>query len=175
MERKFNIGDIVKIDTNKEPNFKQFELDNTCGTIVDKIDGPNNETIYKISSLNKDIPNMWLPDTILIPIESRKTQVLRAYIDGSFDDKTDRYSCGIVFVLPDNSTEQYHHYEDYIGKATMRNVAGELLGATNAIMYAINNNYDELHLYYDYIGIEEWAMKRWKANNEHTQNYVKFY
>ena len=57
--------------------------------------------------------------------------------------------------------------------SSMRNVSGEILGCMNAIQYAIDHHYPSICIYYDYEGIEKWATGLWKANKEHTQNYVK--
>lgn len=41
--------------------------------------------------------------------------------------------------------------------------------------YAIDRGIPECSLYYDYMGIEMWATKRWKRNNALTQHYAAFY
>lgn len=61
--------------------------------------------------------------------------------------------------------------EDYV---TMRNVAGEILGSTKAIEYAIAHGYKAIYIYYDYEGIEKWADGLWKANKIGTQKYQQY-
>ena len=41
--------------------------------------------------------------------------------------------------------------------------------------YAVDHGTPECSLYYDYMGIEMWATKRWKRNNTLTQQYAAFY
>ena len=50
--------------------------------------------------------------------------------------------------------------------ASMRNVAGEIEGAMAAISYAEQNGIQELTIYYDYIGIENWPTGKWNANEK---------
>ena len=41
--------------------------------------------------------------------------------------------------------------------------------------YAVDKKIKEITLFYDYQGIEAWAVGDWKANLPYTQDYVKFY
>jgi ribonuclease HI len=54
-------------------------------------------------------------------------------------------------------------------------VAGEVLGAIKAMEYAIRNGHKSLHLYFDYQGIESWAIGTWKRNNALTMGYHEHY
>ena len=53
----------------------------------------------------------------------------------------------------------------------MRNVSGEIQGCLKAIEYGIENHYPFICIYYDYTGIEKWAIKEWKANKRGTIEY----
>ena len=55
------------------------------------------------------------------------------------------------------------------------NVSGELLAAMHVMEYALTHGISKCSLYYDYMGIEMWATKRWKRNNALTQQYAAFY
>ena len=55
--------------------------------------------------------------------------------------------------------------------ASMRNVAGEILGAMAAVKLAVEKGLPDLAIYYDYLGIEMWATGRWKRNKEGTIAY----
>lgn len=46
----------------------------------------------------------------------------------------------------------------------MRNVAGEILGATVAMKKALELGFSNMKLCYDYAGIEHWAKGEWKCN-----------
>ena len=54
-------------------------------------------------------------------------------------------------------------------------MSGELLAAMYVMKYAVDQGIPECSLYYDYMGIEMWATKRWKRNNALTQQYAAFY
>lgn len=112
-----------------------------------------------------------MPDTIV------------AYMDGSAIDVDSegnqldyfRYSFGLV-VVSDNEII----YEDKgegksVEASTMRNVAGELLGAMKAVQYAINiGRQKNLYIVHDYKGISLWVNGEWKAKNEFVKQYVQF-
>lgn len=96
-----------------------------------------------------------------------------AYTDGSFDSETNKYSFGCVLLM--NGVE-YTFKKGYEPDefSSLRNVAGEIKGAGFIINYAINHNIDELHLYYDYIGIEKWYVSEWKAKSTIAIKYQEF-
>mgnify|MGYP000902990715 FL=1 len=97
-----------------------------------------------------------------------------AYIDGSFDRINGIYGSGVVIVDGDKRHEYKHagNREDY---AQLHNVAGELEAAKFVMWYAVDKKIKEITLFYDYQGIEAWAVGDWKANLPYTQDYVKFY
>lgn len=98
---------------------------------------------------------------------------LIAYVDGSYDHSQLRYAYGCVLVLPDEvvTLNGSGAEEDYV---TMRNVAGEILGSEQAVLWALEHEYQAITIYYDYEGIEKWANGIWKANKPGTQRYKAF-
>ena len=96
------------------------------------------------------------------------------YVDGSYELSSERYAYGMVVV---HEGEEIHsECEAVKGEySAMRNVAGEVLGAMKAMTYAKENGFDHLTLYFDYQGIESWALGTWKRNNALTQGYHSFY
>lgn len=109
----------------------------------------------------------------LLQGDAPKEEVL-IYVDGSFELETGRYAYGMVVVQGD---EEIHGESAAFTSAfsTMRNVAGEVLGAMKAMEYARGKGYAHLHLFFDYQGIESWALGTWKRNNDLTKGYHAFY
>lgn len=98
---------------------------------------------------------------------------LVAYVDGSFNKEKYIYGYGCVLIKDGQVIKKIYgkgKHHDYVG---MRNVAGEIFGSEVAIEYAIENGYDEVIVYYDYMGIEKWATKKWQANKPGTKAYQK--
>lgn len=96
------------------------------------------------------------------------------YVDGSYEPSTGRYAYGMVVV--EHGEEVASFKEARQGEySAMRNVAGEVLGAMKAMTYAKEHGYRKLTLYFDYQGIESWALGTWKRNNSLTQGYHEFY
>lgn len=100
--------------------------------------------------------------------------ILKAYVDGSFEKTKSMYGSGIV-ILFNNKEERFY----FAGKdemlLNMRNVAGEIKASEFAMKYALDNNYKEINIYYDYEGIEKWCTGAWQAKKDGTKAYKKFY
>ena len=96
-----------------------------------------------------------------------------AYIDGSFNEATNEYGCGVV-VFYQGNTKEFSKKNNNPDLATMRNVAGELMGAINSIKIAMSLGAKQINIYYDYEGIEQWAVGNWKTNKEGTKKYKAF-
>ena len=96
-----------------------------------------------------------------------------AFVDGSYNVATNVYGYGGFLI---NNGEK--HIVTGSGNdeelASMRNVAGEILGCMEAVKLAISLDIEELDIYYDYMGIEMWATGSWKRNLKGTIEYHEF-
>ena len=110
--------------------------------------------------------------------EERFPQGVRAYVDGSFDSASGRFSCGCVIVETDadgkSETTELNAAFDDEEAAKQRNVAGEIMGSKMAIEWCATNGVKAVEIFHDYEGIGAWADRRWKANNPLTQGYRDF-
>ncbi len=94
-------------------------------------------------------------------------QGVQLYVDGSYIDG--RVGYGAV-ILRDGVVLHTLHgrvYED----VALRQVAGELKAAMEALSWCAANGIHEVQLLYDYEGVEKWATRKWKANKLLTQAY----
>ena len=103
---------------------------------------------------------------------------IRAYVDGSYDSGSGRFSCGVVIVETDadgkSETTELNSAFDDEEAAQQRNVAGEIMGSRIAIDWCRVNGVKAVEIYHDYEGIGAWADRKWKANNPLTQGYRDF-
>ena len=103
---------------------------------------------------------------------------VRAYVDGSYDAVTGKFSCGVVMVrtAPDGSTRTRELSEVYDDEeaSKQRNVAGEIMGAKTAIDFCLRQGIPEVEIYHDYEGVGKWADGLWKTNNQLTQAYSRY-
>lgn len=98
-----------------------------------------------------------------------------AYVDGSYNPNTHVYGYGVYIQLDNTSDPIYlKGCGDDSDMAAMRNVAGEICGATAAILKAIELKLPKITIIYDYAGVEMWAIGYWKRNKEGTIQYYKF-
>lgn len=96
-----------------------------------------------------------------------------AFVDGSFNQTTNVYGYG-GFLVYDGKKEILQGADNKPDMASMRNVAGEVLGSMAAIKLAIEKGLKEIDIYYDYMGIEQWATGAWKRNKKGTIEYYDY-
>jgi len=110
--------------------------------------------------------------------ETTEEAGVKAYVDGSYDAASGRYSCGVVIVETDDAGETrikqisaaYSNEE----ASKLRNVAGEVMGSKQAIDYCIQNGIGSVRIYHDYEGVGKWADDKWKANTAFTSAYKAY-
>lgn len=110
--------------------------------------------------------------------EERFPEGVRAYVDGSYDAASERFSCGVVMVRTDAegkvTTRELKQAFDDAEMAKQRNIAGEIMGAKMAVDFCMRQGITEVEIYHDYEGVGKWADGLWKANNPMTQAYARF-
>lgn len=96
-----------------------------------------------------------------------------AFVDGSYNVATCTYGYG-GFLIADGQKYVLSGSGNDPEMASMRNVAGEVLGSQAAMEKAIELGLEELTIYYDYAGIEMWALGSWKRNKTGTIAYYDY-
>lgn len=95
------------------------------------------------------------------------------FVDGSFNAATGVYGYGGFLCVHGRKYPLEGSGKDP-ELATMRNVAGELEGSMAAVRKAEELGLREITMLYDYKGIEEWAVGRWKTEKAGTSAYREF-
>ena len=108
-----------------------------------------------------------------IAVSSKTNNKNYAFVDGSYNIKTNTYGFG-GFVIANGKKILLSGSDNEPEMATMRNVAGEVLGCMAAIQAALAEGLKELTIYYDYKGIEMWATGQWKRKKAGTIAYYKY-
>lgn len=96
-----------------------------------------------------------------------------AFVDGSYNVATKVYGYG-GFLVADGQKHVLQGSGDESEMASMRNVAGEILGCMAAVEKALELGLAHVDIYYDYMGIEMWATGGWKRNKAGTIAYYDF-
>lgn len=96
-----------------------------------------------------------------------------AFVDGSYNIATKTYGYG-GFLVADNKKYVLQGFGTETDMASMRNVAGEILGSMAAVEKALELGLKEVSIYYDYMGIEMWATGSWKRNKTGTIAYYNY-
>lgn len=107
------------------------------------------------------------------PVRTADAEAI-AYVDGSYDVKSKRFSFGAV-IFADG--QEYTLSEAFSDKelAAMRNVAGEIKGSEAAMRFCIERGIKSLDIYHDYEGIAKWCTGEWKTNKTGTAAYAEYY
>lgn len=112
-------------------------------------------------------------ENLAAPQETEDTVI--AYVDGSFDKHTARYSYGVVMIKNGAVVAELSNADGDPKYAESFQIAGECFGSLNAIKWAIDQGYRSVIIHYDYLGIEMWATKKWRANKTVSKDYVRHY
>ena len=96
-----------------------------------------------------------------------------AYVDGSYNIATKEFGYGVVMF---HNGEELHMSKSFSDAemASMRNVAGEILGSMAAVEKAIELGVKSVDIYFDYMGIRAWALGEWKRNKKGTIAYYDY-
>lgn len=107
--------------------------------------------------------------------EDNKAGYLVAFTDGSYDKDLNRYSYGVVFLLPDGTEESICGYGSNKEYLNSNNVIGEIFGVINAFDWAISNGYEKIKIYHDYEGLSKWLTGEWEAKVKASKMFVSLY
>lgn len=137
-----------------------------CKAQVDGFSG----AVYK-SFLTYEEAENFISKNVRKPSSSKVE--LKAYVDGSYDNSKKYYSYACVLFHGEKRIEIAAADNDP-KIVNQRNVAGEVNAVINVVKFALENKVRSLEIYYDYAGIEKWAIKEWQAKNDFTKGYVEF-
>ena len=96
-----------------------------------------------------------------------------AFVDGSYNSKTNTYGWGGFLIDKLGNKHILQGSGKEIELCKMRNVAGEILGASAAIQTALKLGMEKLTIYYDYEGVEKWVTGKWHAKKKGTMDYAR--
>lgn len=139
-----------------------------CKKMVDGYQG----AVYK-SFKKLEEANAFIGGSVEMKAASNQLPQIYAFVDGSYNAATKVYGYG-GFLIHDGKKEILQGAGDEVEMASMRNVAGEILGSMAAIEKAIALGLKEVTVFYDYMGIEMWANGGWKRNKKGTIAYYDY-
>jgi len=129
----------------------------------------NNKKVTFKSFSNFDDAVSFLNDTLHseINIVIKNNQAL-IFTDGSFDNKTNRYSYASIILLNDSVYELYGSEIEYL---EFQNIAGEVMAVIYSLHFLHSIGISEVIINHDYIGIRAWAINSWKAKSKIAEYY----
>jgi ribonuclease HI len=94
------------------------------------------------------------------------------YVDGSF--LNGRVGYGVVIVKQEIMLDELYGQVKDAAMQSMRQVGGEIMAVQYGLSWCQDHAVEAVGVFYDYVGIENWATGRWQAKNEFTQAYARF-
>lgn len=96
-----------------------------------------------------------------------------AYVDGRWWDDVTTF--GVVIVHDDEKVKEINGRIPIDHEGTgARQIVGELWAAMMAAQWMARAGVPQFWMHYDYIGIKEWYIERWKARQGYARQYVHF-
>ena len=95
-----------------------------------------------------------------------------AYVDGSYFNGN--YSWGMAIYENGTLIFKANGKGTSEEAAKLHNVAGEVAGAMEAVLWAEAQGLEHITICHDYVGISEWALGHWKTNTPLTAHYAAF-
>lgn len=151
---------------------KKIGIFNTWDTCKEQVNGFSGAEYKSFPTMEEANEYVYGKQTIKFENEE---STIEAYVDGSYEHSLKAYGSGIVILKNGEVKETFSVKGDDKDLVGMRNVAGEIEASKIAMMYCIENNIENLILYFDYEGIEKWCSGAWKTNKEGTIEYKKYY
>lgn len=96
---------------------------------------------------------------------------LHCYVDGSYHESAANYGYGLVCVKNGKLVHTEWGTGNNKDAIEMYQVAGELLGAIKALLYAKKQKVRNVVICHDYEGTRRHATGEWKRKNEHSKTY----
>ena len=173
MSGDIDMGKIYAVKCGRKPGIYNTWAD--CQKQVIKYPGAIFKSFKTMEEANQFMGNK------LIDIEENKEDKVEnsikypyAFVDGSFYKDTFIYGYGGFLMIDEDTKIKLQGSGDDKELASMRNVAGEILGSMAAVKEAEKHGLKSLTIYYDYQGIESWAVGDWKTNKIGTKYYAEF-
>lgn len=102
-----------------------------------------------------------------------KPNAIQIYTDGCFNKQIQLIgSASIVYDDEKHPTILLENQSDPV-LCQFSQISGEIKAVENAISWAVRHNYQQVDIYFDYNGLENWANGSWQAYNDCAKDYIK--
>ncbi|MCF0217697.1 MAG: ribonuclease H family protein [Malacoplasma sp.] len=105
-----------------------------------------------------------------------KNGITPVFVDGSHNKKNNQIGFGVIVILSLNPDKTWEFFEklnaiEFAEYKESLNIAGEIFGVLKAIKNCVSKKILKMRIYYDYEGIEKWAIGVWKTNKPISMMY----
>lgn len=103
--------------------------------------------------------------------QKEKFDGIEAYVDGSFNIASDKFSYGVVILKGNTIVHAENGVAEDDSKKKLRQVAGELMGAERSLEYACEAEEKNIKIYHDYVGVRNHVTGEWQRKEASSQLY----
>lgn len=104
-------------------------------------------------------------------VDNYPEDCLHIYVDGSYNEESEKYSYGIIAVRNDVVEYIESGAAKDNSKKNIRQIAGELKAAVRALEYALENGEEKVVIFHDYEGVSHHATGFWERREESSIEY----
>ncbi|MDP4088136.1 MAG: ribonuclease H family protein [Bacillota bacterium] len=98
-----------------------------------------------------------------------------AYVDGSYNDISGKYSYGLLIVKEDVISYIENGAAEDSSQKSIRQIGGELKACIRALLYCAENGIKEVVIFHDYEGVAYHATGFWERREESSRQYFEMY
>ncbi len=106
-------------------------------------------------------------------IDAYPLDIHHAYVDGSYNVDTGKYSYGLLIAKQDIVTYIENGVAEDDSMRDIRQIGGELKAAIRALQYCGENKIKELVIFHDYAGVCYHATGYWERREESSRKYFE--
>jgi ribonuclease H-related protein len=154
---KINVKDFGVVNLYYKPT------QNTYSIALHEIRNEGNKLI---------IQNYWDELHGIAPEETYKNKGYEIDVDGSYRNGVTSY--GAVIRKEGKKIEELSGIVKTALVKGSHQIAGEIKAVTESVKWCIENKVREVTIYYDYKGLEKWAVGEWKTKKMISQQYSDF-
>lgn len=146
---------------------------NECLKCVKGVKGAKYKSFISIEEAEKYLGNE--KDVLKKGIDDYPKDAPHFYVDGSYNSDTEKYSYALVVVEDGVVSYIENGVADDNSAKSIRQIAGELEASIKSIEYAAKNNYKNIVIIHDYIGICYHATGMWDRKEESSKRYYEIF
>lgn len=143
-----------------------------CEPLIKGVKGAKYKSYDRMEDAKEYLENT-SKNGIKMTADTELPKCLHAYVDGSYNDKTEGIGTGIVLVNSDviQNVFSLKAGDNLESAKNLRQTVGELVGALAVVNSCKKSGITEVAIFHDYEGVAGHALGTWDRNSEFAEKY----